>query len=91
MSDKIYQKLYFEAIFNHDLYAPVLEPHPDYCVLQFSDSVPYTSYDDVINNKYIVRGRPAGEDNPSVPYAGEIIAEYENLDELVNKGWRLNS
>ena len=90
MSDKIYQKLYFEAIFNHDLYAPVLEPHPEYCILQFSDSVPYISYDDVINNKYIIRGRPTGE-HPSVSDAGEIIAEYENLDELVNMGWRLDS
>jgi len=30
MHDKVYQKMYFEAIFNYVLYAPVLESHPDY-------------------------------------------------------------
>ena len=82
--------MYFEAIFNYVLYAPVLEHHPGYCNRQFADLIPYIAYDDVMKSKYIIRGRPHGENNRYDSEAREIIVEYENLDELVNAGWRLN-
>ena len=90
MQDQVYQKMYFEAIFNYVLYAPVLERHPAYCIRQFSDLEPYISYNDIMHSKYIIRGRPTGENNRFDSEAREIIVEYENLDELVNAGWRLN-
>ena len=89
MQDKVYQKMYFEAIFNYVLYAPVLEHHPGYCIRQFADLIPYIAFDDVMRSKYIVRGRPAGVANSTDSESVEIIARYANLDELVNAGWRL--
>ena len=89
MQDTIYQKMYFEAIFSCVLYAPVLEHHPEYCINQFSDSVPYISYDDIINSRYIIRGRSSGDNDRFDSQARAIIIRYENLDDLVNAGWRL--
>ncbi|NEW80790.1 MAG: hypothetical protein GZ094_00265 [Mariniphaga sp.] len=89
MHDKVYQKMYFEAIFNYILYAPVLESHPDYCIRQFADLIPFIAYDDVMRSKYIVRGLPPGVTDPNESGSGEIIARYANLDELVNAGWKL--
>jgi len=89
MQDKVYQKMYFEAIFNYVLYAPVLEHHPSYCIRQFADLIPYIAFDDVMRSKYIVRGRPTGVANSNDSESREIIARYANLDELVNAGWRL--
>ena len=90
MTDKVYQKMYFEAIFNYVLYAPVLEHHPRYCIRQFADLIPYIAYDDVLKSKFIIRGRPTVSNNPNAAEAGAIIVEYANLDDLVNAGWRLN-
>ena len=89
MQDKVYQKMYFEAIFNYVLYAPVLEHHPGYCIRQFADLIPYIAFDDVMRSKYIVRGRPPGGTNSTDSESREIIVKYANLDELVNAGWRL--
>jgi len=90
MTDRVYQKMYFEAIFNYVLYAPVLEHHPHYCIHQFADLIPYIAYDDVMKGKFIIRGRPTGSTNTKASEAGTIIVEYANLDDLVNAGWRLN-
>ena len=81
--------MYFEAIFNYVLYAPVLEYHHGYCIRQFADLIPYIAFDDVMRSKYIIRGRPTGVTNSTDSKSGEIIARYANLDELVNAGWRL--
>ena len=89
MQDKVYQKMYFEAIFIYVLYAPVLEHHPGYCIRQFADLIPYIAFDDVMRSKYIVRGRPPGVTNSTDSESREIIVEYANLDQLVNAGWRL--
>ena len=90
MQDKVYQKMYFEAIFNYVLYAPVLEHHPGYCIRQFADLIPYIAYDDVMKSKFVIRGRPTVSNNLNALEARAIIAEYANLDDLVNAGWRLN-
>ena len=89
MQDKVYQKMYFEAIFNYVLYAPVLEYHPSYCINQFSDLIPYISYDDIINHRIIIRGRSESENERFDSEARPIIIRYESLDDLVNAGWRL--
>ena len=90
MTDRIYQKMYFETIFNYVLYAPVLEHHPEFCIHQFADLIPYISYDDVRNGRYIIRGRPACAVDRFDLEARAIIVEYANLDDLVDAGWRLN-
>jgi len=82
--------MYFEAIFNDVLYAPVLEYHPGYCIDQFADLIPYIAYDDVMKRKFIIRGRPTLSNNTIASGAGAVIAEYATLDDLVNAGWRLN-
>jgi hypothetical protein len=84
------QKKYLEAIFNGALCAPVFARHPELCINQFSDSVPYISFNDVMAKRYIIRGRPPGEYNPYDAKERGIIAEYQSIDELVNAGWRLD-
>lgn len=90
MEDHEYQKKQLERIFNGALLAPVFHRHPDYCINQFAKLIPYISFDDVMDYKYIIRGRPTGEHNPYDTEEREIIAEYHSLDELVNAGWRLD-
>ena len=91
MEDHEYQKYYLERIFSSALIAPVFHRHPKYCINQFSDLIPYISYDDVMGYRYIIRGRPLmAEMNLYDFEAREIIAEYDSIDELVNAGWRLD-
>ena len=91
MEEHKYQKYHLERIFNEVLFAPVFHRNPKYCINQFSDLIPYISYDDVMGYKYIIRGLPIlAEPNHYDSEAREIIAEYKNLEELVNAGWRLD-
>ena len=90
MNDKSFQKKSLEAIFIKPTYAPLFKSNPQYCVNQFSHLTPYISYNDIINNKFIIRGSPVGANNMKDSKQREIIIEYGNIDELVNDGWKLD-
>ena len=92
MEDKEVQKKNLEIIFRDASLAPVFKCHPKYCTGDFATVTPYIAYDDVMDEKYIIRGRELGAkrnsfDNEKRP----IIVEYTSIDDLVNDGWRLDS
>jgi len=80
-----FQKKTLQNIYANASYAPFLKKNTKYSVGKFFNKTPYISYDDIMNNKYIIRGKESG-----VSEKGEIIAEYKSIDELVNDGWRLD-
>jgi hypothetical protein len=90
MEDKEYQRKNLEAIYADSSMAPVFKQNPKYCLGRFADLTPYISYNDVMSYKYIIRGRPIGEHNSFDAQEREIIVEYNNLESLINDGWRLD-
>ncbi len=90
MNDKDFQKKHIDLIFRDASMAPVFKTHPKYCTNQFSGLIPYICYDDVMEMKYIIRGRPLGQANSFDYEKREIIVEYKSVDEMVNDGWRLD-
>lgn len=90
MEDKEYQKKNLEAIISAASFAPVFKSNPKHCIGKFADLTPYISYDDVMNYKFIIRGRPIGEHNSFDSQQREIIAKYDSLESLVDDGWRLD-
>ncbi len=89
MEDKEYQMKNLEAIFSAASLAPVFQTNPKYCIGEFTDLIPYISYNDVMSYKFIIRARPIGEHNSFDAQNREIIVEYDSLESLVNDGWRL--
>ena len=90
MEDKEYQQKNLEAIYSKASMAPVFKQNPKYCIGKFTDLTPYISYNDVMSNKYIIRGRPSDEHNSFDAQEREIIVEYNSLESIVNDGWRLD-
>ena len=91
MEDKEYQKKELKDIFSAASLAPVFKSNPKHCIGKFADLIPYISYGDVMNYKFIIRGRPIGDEiNTFDDKEREIIAEYDSLESLVNDGWRLD-
>lgn len=89
--DQAYQKKNLDAIYRDASFAPVFKKNPTYCIGKFADATPYVSYDDVMDNKFIIRARPLGEEiNSFDSQAREIIKEYHSSEDLVNDGWRLD-
>jgi hypothetical protein len=91
MEDKDYQKKNLEAIYSAATFAPVFKKNPKHSLGRYAELIPYISYNDIIENKYIIRGRPLGEHNSFDSEEREIIAEYDNIESLVSDGWRLES
>ena len=90
MNDREYQKKNLEKIFRDASFSPVFISHPKYCIGEFIDVTPYIAYDDVMENKYIIRGKELGaKHNEFDSEKRPIIVEYNSIDELVNDGWRL--
>jgi len=89
--DISYQKGKIEQIFINGSCAPVFKQNRKYCIGKFESQTPYIAYDDVMGNKFIIRGRPSG--SPFNSFDNEkrvIIVEYQNSNDLVNDGWRLD-
>jgi hypothetical protein len=91
MDDKEYQKKNLEKIYRDASLAPAFQQHPKYCTGDFAEVTPYIAYDDIMDEKYIIRGRGIGAringfDNEK----RQIIVEYSSIDDLVNDGWRLD-
>jgi hypothetical protein len=90
MEDKEYQKKNLEAIYSAASLAPVFKSNPKHCIGKFAGLTPFISYNDVMEYKFIIRGRPIGEHNSFDAAERDIIAEYDSLESLVNDGWRLD-
>jgi hypothetical protein len=90
MEDEEYQKKNLVAIYSAATFAPVFLTNPKHCKDQFADLTPYISYNDIMNYRYIIRGRPHGEHNSFDDQEREIIVEYNSIESLVNDGWRLD-
>lgn len=89
-ADIEYQKKNLDAIYDAASMAPIFKSNPKYCIGKFAELTPYISYNDVRNYKYIIRGRPDSEQNHFDDQEREIIAKYDNVESLVNDGWRLD-
>lgn len=82
-----YQKKELEGIYSSAELAPILKANTKYCVGQFADHIPYIAYTDVMSYKFIIR---ATNDLNNKSESNPIIISYQNIDELVNDGWRLD-
>ena len=85
-----YQIKNLDHIYATAMFAPVFKNNPKYCVGKFQDLTPYIAYDDVMNNKYIIRGRPVSITSNFDNEKREIISSYTSMEELVMDGWRLD-
>jgi hypothetical protein len=90
MDDKEIQKKNLEQIYSAGSHTPVFKNNQKHCIGNFASLTPYISYNDVITNKYIIRGRPIGMYGSFDAEAREVIAEYDSLESLVDDGWRLD-
>ena len=90
MDNKILQLKSLKEIFQEASFAPLFKRNPKHCIRQFANLTPYISYDDLRNNKYIIRGSSIGIKNACTTEKRIIIVEYSNIDELINDGWQLD-
>ena len=90
MNDLDYQKKNLEVIFRDASLAPVFKQNAKYYIGELSNLTPYISYDDVMRNKFIIRGRPVSESGAYYNEKKVIIAEYDSIVDLVSDGWRLD-
>ncbi len=90
MDNKNHQKKRLISIFKEAAFAPIFKHHPTYCIDRFAELTPYISYDDVVDNKFSIRGCPIGSGNSFDSGEREIIIEYATIDELLDDGWQLD-
>jgi len=90
MDDKEIQKKNLEEIYSAASCSPVFKNNPIHCIGEFAALTPYISYNDVIANKYIIRGRPIGMYGSFDAEARKVIGEYDSIESLVDDGWRLD-
>ena len=90
MNDNSIQLKTLKAIFQEASFAPLFKRNPKHCVRQFANLTPYISYDDLRNNKYIIRGSSIGTKNANNSERRIVIVEYADIDELINDGWQLD-
>lgn len=92
MEDTLYQKKNLERIFADAIYPPIFKSNPKYCKDNFTGAIPFISYDDVMNWKYIIRAGKSMENDVENYNAEEcpIIIPYNSIEDLVNDGWRLD-
>lgn len=88
--DNKYQLRNLKAIYNAASFAPVFHHNLKYSTGKFAELTPYIAYSDVLNDKYIIRGRQGSEHNSFDDEKRDVIAEYSSLEKLVNDGWRLD-
>jgi len=89
-SDFDWQVRNIANIFHAASMAPVFKKNKKYCTGKFADLTPYISYNDVRNDKYIIRARPLGENNSFDSEERDIIIQYDSIEQLVKDGWRLD-
>ena len=91
MDNKDLQWKILKKIISEASYAPIFYPNPKYCVDQFAGLTPYISYNDLRNNRIVIRGCPIGYNNTFDSGLREIIIEYPDIENLINDGWTLDS
>lgn len=78
-------------IYNSASLSPVFKKNSKYCIGKFAEMIPYISYVDVMDYKYIIRAKPLTRKiNNFDTYQGEIIVQYDSIEELVKDGWQLD-
>ena len=91
MEDRIMQKGKIVEIFRSLKFAPLFKRNPAYCTNQLATLTPYISFKDMTNNRIIIRGSSVGSETSPLIKSGLIIKEYNNLDDLVDDGWQIES
>lgn len=90
MEDKDHQKKRLESILREASFAPIFKRHPKHCIDRFAELTPYISFNDIIINRFLIRGCPIGPGNSFDSGQREIIIEYATIDELLEDGWQLD-
>ena len=86
MTDKEYQIINLEKIFDDGALSPVFKTNAKYR----GDGVPRIAYSDVMDRRYIIRWDNSWDNNAFWDKQTEIAATYESIEALVNDGWRLD-
>ena len=86
-AEKKYQQKNLEEIYSSASLAPIFKKNRKHCSGKFTDFIPYISYGDIMNYKYIIRGTENFNDKSDT---NPVIVEYKSIEELVNDGWRLD-
>jgi hypothetical protein len=84
------QKRQLQKIYDDALYTPVFRINKNFCIGSFKDMIPYIAYDDIMNHKYIIRGRPANIISSLDNEKRDMIASYMSIGDLVKDGWELD-
>ena len=79
----------FQQIFNDALFPVTLAPNPKYSIGKYETMTPYISYDDVLANRYRIRFLPSDAVPSYMEQEGDIIAEYQSIDQILQDGWML--
>ena len=69
--------------------SPVFKVNSKYCKNQFANMTPYISYNDVRNDKYVIRSRSLEKNNSFDSVESDVIIQYDCIEQLVKDGWRL--
>lgn len=88
MDDRSYQIRNMQEVLDRSLMAPVFKTNPKYKV----DGAPRIDYNDVMNNRYIIKSDTDFPNSGSYWCDAEakIIAQYKSIEEMVDDGWRLD-
>lgn len=85
------QKKMLKEIYEMPVFSPQFHWNQKYLSKKFENTVPYICLNDLLENKYAISAIP--EDNTEmvmlVLERKMLVKEYDNLDELVEDGWRL--
>jgi hypothetical protein len=88
MDDRAYQISNLQKILGEALMSPVFRENPKYD----SKGAPRIDYNDVMNNKYIIKSDTdfPGSGSYWCNENAEFIVQYTSIDDLVDDGWRLD-
>lgn len=85
--DKKYQLKNLEKIFSEGKLSPVFKRNPNFPI---KEGVARIAYSDVMDFKYVIRSDTDFSCDPFWSEDTEVIAEYYNLQAMVDDGWRLD-
>lgn len=86
ITDKEYQTINLERIFNDGALSPMFKSNPKYPV----EGVSRIAYSDIMDHKYVIRHDKDSSDNSFWSEDAEILVEYKSIKYLVDDGWRLD-
>ncbi len=87
IDDKECQIKSLEEIFSEGRLSPIFKRNPKYPI---KEGVARIAYSDVMDFRYAIRSETGFSGNPFWSEDTEVIAEYDNLQAMVDDGWRLD-